>query len=96
MEKANTPNPGKSLGYIKCYSSSSLRISKGSSHSIRYKGQLMEKICSKLRIPKTILEIRKKTIYKLFKELTYHKMKTNNAVVFSRTTFQNILKERGR
>ena len=68
MEKANTPDPGKSLGYIKCYSSSSLRIIKGSSHSIRYKGKLMEKICSKLRIPKTILEIRKKTIYKLFED----------------------------
>ena len=54
--------------------------------------------------PKTILEIRKKTrflkeinspiIYKLFKDFTNCRKKTNRAAVFSRRPFPNILKYR--
>ena len=74
------PNPVKSLGYIKCYSSSSPRPVKSPSNSIRYN---CKKICSGSRRPKPILEIRKKAkflwvinnciIYKFFKDFTNHR-----------------------
>ena len=51
------PNPAKSLGYIKCYSSSSPRSAKSPSNSIRRNCQ---KICSWLRRSKTILEMAKR------------------------------------
>ena len=57
-KKTNMPNPIKSLEYIKWYNSSSHRPVKSPSNSIRYN---CNKICSWLRRPKTILEIRKKT-----------------------------------
>ena len=49
MKKTSMSNPVKSLGYIKCYSSSSPRPVKTSSNSIRYNCQ---KICSCSRRPK--------------------------------------------
>ena len=58
VKKTSMPNLVKNPGYIKCYSSSSSpRRVKSPSNSIRYN---CVKICSWLRIPKTILEIRKK------------------------------------
>ena len=57
VKKTNMSNSVKSLGYIKCYSSSSLRPVKSPSNPIRHN---CWKICSWLRRPKTILEIRKK------------------------------------
>ena len=57
---ASIPNPVENLGYIKCYSSSSPRPVKNPSNSIRYNCQ---KICSWLKKPKTILEIRKKDTF---------------------------------
>ena len=60
MKKTSMPNPAKSLGYIKCHSSSSPRPVKSSSNSIRYN---CDKICSWSRRPKTMLEIRKKTYF---------------------------------
>ena len=56
LKFVNKTNPVKSLGYIKCYSSCSLRTIKNPSNSIRYNCQ---KICSWSRRPKTILEIKK-------------------------------------
>ena len=57
VKKTSMPNPVKSLGYIKCHSSSSPRPVESPSNSIRYN---CEKICSWSGRPKTILEIRKK------------------------------------
>ena len=103
VKKTSMPNPVKSLGYIKCYSSSSPRPVKSPSNSIRYN---CHKICSWSRRPKTILETRKKAtflyrinnpiIYKFFKDFTYHRMKTNRVIVFSCRPFPNILKYRDR
>ena len=93
------PNPVKSIGYIKCYSSisciaiKSLTILSG------------QKICSWLRRRKTILEIGKKvlflwvilnktTIYKFLKDLTNHRRKNNRVVVFCHTSCANILNNR--
>ena len=60
VEKTSMPNPVKSLGYIKCYSSSSSRPIKSPSNSIRCN---CKKICSWLRRPKTILKIRKRPYF---------------------------------
>ena len=60
VKMTNMPNPVKSLEYIKCYSSSSSRPVKSPRNFIRYNCQ---KICSWLRRPKTILEIRKKATF---------------------------------
>ena len=57
MKKTSMPKPVKSLGYIKCYSCGSPRPVKSPSNSIRYNCQ---KICSWLKRPKTILEIKKR------------------------------------
>ena len=56
MKKTSISNPVKSLGYIKCYSSSSPRPVKSPSNSIRYNGK---KVCSSSRRPKTILKSEK-------------------------------------
>ena len=71
---------------------------KSPSNSIRHNRQ---KICSWSRRLKTALEIRKKTtflseinnpiIYKLFKDFTNHRKKTNRAVVFSSRPFPKFL-----
>ena len=55
VKKTSMPNPVKSLGYIKCYSSSSPRCVKSPSNSIRCN---CERICSWSRRPKKMLEIR--------------------------------------
>ena len=97
VKKTSMPNSVKSLGYIKCHSSSSPRPVKSPSNSIRYN---CEKISSWLRRPKTILEIRKKTtfllvinnpiIYKFFIDFTNHRKKTKQVVVFSSTPSHNL------
>ena len=83
----------ESLGYIKCYGSSSPRPVKNPNNSIRCNCQ---KICIWLRRPKTILEIRKKatfllvisnSICKFLKDFTNHRKKTNRVVVFSSRPF---------
>ena len=96
-------NPVRSLGYIKCYSSSSPRPVKSSSNSIRYNCQ---KICSWSRRPKTILKDWKSEkrphfsrwsmilFNKFFKNFTNHRKKTNGPVVFSCRPFPKILKYR--
>ena len=101
MKNTSMSNPAENFGNIKCYSWSSPRSVNIPSNSIRYNCQ---KICSWLRRPKTILEIRKKAtfllvinnsiIYKFFKDFTNHRMKTNRVVVFSSRPFPNILKYR--
>ena len=63
VKKTNMPNSIQSLGYIKCYSSSSPRPVKSLTNSIRHNCQ---KICSWSRRPKTILEIKKGQISHLF------------------------------
>ena len=98
VKKTSMPNPVKSLGCIKCSSSSSPWFVKNPSKSIRYNCQ---KICS---WPITILEIRKKvtfllvinnpTIQKFFKDFTNHRKKTNRMVIFSSRTFLKIPKYR--
>ena len=57
VKNTRLPNSVESVGYIKCYSSSSHRHVKSPSNSIRHNSQ---KICIWSRRPKTILEIRKK------------------------------------
>ena len=101
MKKTSMPNPAESLVYIKCNSSSSPRLIKSPSISIRYNCQ---KICSWSRRPKIILEIRKKARFSkrctsLFftsssKDFTNHRKKPNRDVVFSYGPFSNILKYR--
>ena len=87
----------KNLGNITCYSSSSLGPVKNPSKSIRCN---CKKICSWLRRPKTILEIRRKATflkmvnYMFFKDFTNHRNKTNRVVVFSSRPFSNIVKYR--
>ena len=58
VKKTSMPNSVESLGYIKCYSLSSPRPVKIPCNCIRHN---CEKICSWLRRPKTIVEIRKKS-----------------------------------
>ena len=99
VKKTSMQNPVASLGYMKCCSSSSPRPVKSPSNSIRHNHQI---ICSWLRGPKTILEIRKKAtfmlvinkpvIYKFFKDFTNHRKKSSRAVVFSCRPFPDILK----
>ena len=99
VKKTSMSNPVESLGYIKCYSSSSLKPIQRYRDSLRYKWQ---KICCWLSRPKTILEIRKKTTFllvinksiicKFFKDFTNPRKRTNRAIVFSCIHFSNILK----
>ena len=77
VKNTSMPNLVKSLGNIKCYSSSSPRPVKSPSISTRYN---CLKICNWFRRPKNILAITKKTtfllvinnciIYKFFKDVT--------------------------
>ena len=92
------PNLVKSLGCIKWYSFSSPRPVKSPGNSIRYNCQ---KICSRLRRPKTLLKIKRFTflqminnpiIYKFLKDFTNHRKRINRAMVFSCRPFPNILK----
>ena len=101
VKKTSMSNPVKSIGYTKCYSSSSPRPvnSIRPSNSIRYN---CKKICSWSGRPKTILEIRKMAtfpqvinnpiIYKFFKDFINHRKKTNRVVVFSCRPFTKISK----
>ena len=94
------PNPLERLGYVKCYSSGMLHqvlqlrcsrpINKSPSNSIRCNCQ---KICSQLRRPEIVLEIRKNVaflevtnkpiMYKSYIDFTNHRKKTNRAAVLS-------------
>ena len=94
MKNISMPNPVKSLGYIKCYSSSSPWSVKSPSNSIRYNCQ---KVCSWSRRPKTILEIRKKTTffadcklitYKFFKDFSNRPSPTLLNTETTNETFQ--------
>ena len=76
VKKTSMSNSVESLGYIKCYSSSSPRLFKSPSNSIIYNCQ---KICSWSRIPKTIMEIKKRPQF-------------SRTVVFNCRPFPNILK----
>ena len=60
VKKTSMQNPARSLGYIKCYSSSSPTPVKSPRKSIRCN---CLKICSWSRRPKTILEIRKRPYF---------------------------------
>ena len=82
------PNPVRSLGY-KCYSSNSFRPVKSPSNSTRYNCQkISEKRNKKGHI--FLGDQHNPDIYKFFKNLTNHRMKTNRAVVFSCWHFPNI------
>ena len=88
VDKTSMPNAVKTLGFVKCYSSSSPKCVKSPGNSIRYNCQ---KISSWSRRPKTILEIRKKTtffeminnpiIYKFFKDLNRKKNLTERILL---------------
>ena len=101
VKKTSMPNPVKSLGYIKCYSSSSPKPFQSPSIFIRYN---CKKIWSWSRRLKTILEIRKmgtfllvinnSIICKFSKNFTSGRKKTSRAVVFSFRPFFNSLKYR--
>ena len=98
LKNTSMPKPVKSRRYIQCNSWSSPRLVKRPSNSIIYN---CEKICCWSRRPKTKLEIRKNAtfvyvinnpiIYKFFKGFTYHRKKTNRAVVFSCRPFPTFL-----
>ena len=98
VKKTIMPNPVKSLAYVNSYSSSSPRTVKSPSNSIRYN---CRKICRWSRKPKTIGNWKKgcislsdhnnSIIYKVFKDFTNHRKKTNREVVFSFRPFPNIL-----
>ena len=105
VKKTSIPNFVESLENIKCYSSSSSRPVKTPSNSI---SRNCQKIFSRSRRPKTILEIRKKAtflwvinnpfIYKFFKDVTNHRKETNSVIVYSSSksekqdSFRHILK----
>ena len=73
-KKTSMSNLVESLWYIKCYCLSSPRPIKSPSNSIRYNCQ----ICSWLRTPKNILEIRKRPHFsRNFKDFINHRKKTN-------------------
>ena len=103
MKKTSMPNPVKSIGYIKYYSSSSPRPVKSPSNCITYNCQ---KICSWSRRPKTILDwksakrphVSKWSTILLFtsfwKTFTNHRKNTNRAVVFGCRLFPKIPKYR--
>ena len=100
MKKTSMSNSVTSLGYIECYSSSSLRHVKSPSNSIRHNCQMIFSWSKRI---KTILEIRKKghislgdrqCYYKFFGDFTNQRKKTNRAVIFSSRPFPNILKYR--
>ena len=79
------PNSVESLGYIKCYSSSSSRSAKSPSNSIRHNCQ---KICccsrKAIRKKATFFQvINKPIIYKFFKDFTSNRTKTKRAVDLS-------------
>ena len=102
VKKTSIPNSVKSLGYIKGYSSGSLRSIKSPSNPIRYNYQ---KICSRWRSPKTILEIKTMATFlsmwstslsfSSFSDFTKHRKKTNKAVVFSTRSCPKILENTG-
>ena len=101
VKKTSMPNPVKSLGYIKHYSSSSPRPDKSPRNSIKYNWQ---KICSWSRRPKTYWKSEKRShfsrwstiliVYKFFKDFANHRKKTNRVAVLSCKPFPNILKYR--
>ena len=93
LKNTNMPNPVKSLGYIKCYSSINPRPVKSPSNSFRYN---CKKTCSWLRRPKTTLEIRKRPHFSMWSTTPLFTgfSKTNRVKVFSSRPFHNILKYR--
>ena len=89
MKNTSMPNSVRTLEYVKCSSLSSSRTVKIPISSIRYNCQ---KICSWLRRPKTLLEMRKVHIslgdkqwyyLQVFQDSFNHRKKTNRIVVFS-------------
>ena len=90
LKITSMPNPVKSFGYVKCYIQlESPKPIKSTRYTIRYNYQ---KICSWLRIPKTILVIKKGHISlgKFFKYFTNDRKKTISAKAFSCRPFLNI------
>ena len=71
VKKTSAPNPVKNHGYIKCYRASCPQPIKRPRNSTRYNCQ---KICSRSKGPKTILEIRKKAtfLYVINKPIVYN------------------------
>ena len=87
VKKTSILKPVKSLGCIKCHSSSSSRPNKSLTNSIRYSYQ---KICSLWRRPESILSIWNKFTFlkvisksEFFKDFTNHWIKTNRVVVLA-------------
>ena len=105
VKKTSLPNPVKSFGIVKCYSSSSPIPIKNHCNPATYN---CEKIWSWSKRPKIILEIRKKTTFlsvsfpKLLptaeRRLTTKTLpttkKVNRVIVFKSRPFSNILKYR--
>ena len=69
VKKTSMPNPVKTLGYIKCHSSSSPTPVKSHINSMRYN---CEKIYNWSRRPKIILEMRKKVHISLDDQQFYY------------------------
>ena len=84
MRNKSIPSPVENLEYIKCYSLSSPILGRNPGSFIKCNCQ---NFCSYLRKPKTILEIRRKTIfvkvvhtstiYKFSKDFSKHRKKIN-------------------
>ena len=88
VKKNSVQNLAKSLGYIKCYSSSSHILIKSVSNSIRYNCQ---KICCWTKRPKTILEIRKKAIFLGVINKPFIYILKSSATMYGATTTQLVL-----
>ena len=99
IKKTSMSNPVKSLGYVKCYRLSRSIPVKSSSSSIlsdltvrRSAVDQKIKTVLEIRIKTTFIQVIKKPIiYKLFKDFSEKGKNTNRVVVFSCTSFPNIL-----
>ena len=95
MKKTSKENPAKSLGYIKCYSSSSPRSGKSPSNSIRKYAVKPDAIKNTGNQKKNIFLklINKSIIHKFLKDFTNERKKTTRTVVFGcRPLFSTFLK----
>ena len=88
MKKISIPNPVKSLGYFKCYNSSSPRTVKSPINSIWYN---CLKICSSENKKRPHFSRWSTIIF--FKDFINHRKQTIRAVVFSSRPLPNNLKK---
>ena len=99
VKKTIMPNLGKSLGYVKCYSSSSWRPVKIPSNlsdtTVRKSAVDWENLKPYWKSEKGHISLDdQQSYFKFFKDFTNHRKKTNRVVVLSSRPFPNILKDR--